>query len=122
MFKKLLSRLFGKSQQRIEAEEAYEEDFGRPPPRSFSTSYLRQLVEDNRKPMAVRRVNSGHGVRSAVADSRRAASHPCQPIHPVSPAWSEAPTSRSHSSCYSHHSSSSYDSGSSDSGSGGSCD
>lgn len=68
MFKKLLSLLLGKSQQRIEAEESYEEEFGRPPPRSFTTGCIRHMVEEQRKPMAVRRVNSGHGVRSAQKD------------------------------------------------------
>ncbi len=130
MLKKLLSRLFGKGQQRIEAEEAYEEEFGRPAPRSFSTCYLRKMVAQQREPMAVRRsgtarrVNSGLGVRSALEDTRRAPSHPYHPMQPVNPAWSDVPTSRSHCSGSHHggHDSSSSDSGSSDSGSGGSCD
>lgn len=68
MFKKLLFRLLGKSQQRAEAEEAYEKEFGRLPPRSFSTSYLNRAIERRQQPQAVRRVNSGHGVRSAQND------------------------------------------------------
>jgi len=136
MLKKLLSRLFGKGQQRIEAEEAYEEEFGRPAPRSFSTCYLRKMVAQQREPMAARRsgtarrVNSGHGVRSAQEDL----SNPLHPLHPLNPVNMQAfSNSRSHPSCDSdsrhhgghdsHHSSSSYDSGSSDSGSSSSsCD
>lgn len=69
MFKRLLDWLLArKPQERIEAEEAYEKEFGRLPPRSFSTCYLNRAVERRQQPQAVRRVNSGHGVRSAQND------------------------------------------------------
>lgn len=69
MLKRLLAFMMGrKPQERIEAEEAYEKEFGRVPPRSFSTSYLNRAVERRQRPQAVRRVNSGHGVRSAMSD------------------------------------------------------
>ncbi len=65
MFKKLFFGILGKSRQRIEAEHAYEKEFGRQPPRSFSTSFIRNRIAEHQRPMAVR-VNSGHGVRSAI--------------------------------------------------------
>lgn len=137
MFKKLLSRLFGKGQQRIEAEEAYEEEFGRPAPRSFSTCYLRKMVAQQREPMAVRRsgtarrINSGFGMRAALHDSRQALNHPMHPLNQASPTYlathqpyqaTHQPVTSSHRSHSSCDDSSSSDSGSSDSGSGGSCD
>lgn len=72
MFERLLDWLLArKPQERIEAEEAYEKEFGRLPPRSFSTSYLNRAVERRQQPQAVRRVNSGHGVRSAQNDLKK---------------------------------------------------
>ena len=147
MFKKLLARLFGSVRERVEAEEAYEKEFGKPPMRGMSTYHVKRRVqqaevarrskptldpfwrgraagyEAGEKPMAVRR---RHSPQPLVQDDPLL--NPLHPASPINPAYHQPMTSshRSHSSCDdsssrhygdTHHSSSSYDSGSSDSGS-----
>lgn len=134
MFKRLLARLFGTVQERMEAEEAYELEFGRPPLRGMTVQQMKSRIEHSQAQRAsMAKIRKRQSPQPLVQDDPILNTlHPASPLNPV---YHQPVTSshRSHSSCddsssrhhgghSSHHDSSSYDSGSSDSGSSGSCD